>query len=257
MKRLFLLLAILILSTVFISSIYAQSVPITDISTEGTFVPYVWKKFRGDRITLFNFPYMLIAPNIIDWSHAGYKNGNEPIPDGSGLAVYRVADYGGIANDGLSDTQAIRDTIDAVKAVGGNSIILFAPGRYDIYMEDDNKDRFLINGSNIIIRGAGGAGAGRGGTTIKMHNHVSSEHHIFHVSWKGNGKNSGDAGLTRVVGEFPKGVKRFEVANGSALSGRKYLEIWGTNLKGADWAKHSSKTASQLPGAAEGKKDGP
>ena len=250
MKRLFLLLAISILSIVFISSIYAQSVPITDISTEGTFEPYVWKKFRGEPITLFNFPYMLIAPDIIDWSYAGYKNGNEPIPDGSGLPVYRVADYGGIANDGLSDTQAIRDTIDAVKDAGGNSIILFAPGRYDIYMDDDNKDNFTITGSNIIIRGAGGAGADKGGTTIKMHNHVKTEHHIFKVSWKGNGKNSGDAGLTRIVGQFPKGVKRFQVANGSALSGRKYLEIYGPGLKGADWAKHSSKTASQLPGAS-------
>ena len=248
MRSLVILIAISILSFTFTFTSTAQ---ITSISTEGTYVPNVWKKFKGETVPAG-------VPEIVDWSYAGYKNGNEPIPDGSGLPVYRLADYGGIANDDLSDTQAIKDTIAAAR---GGGIVLFTKGRYDIFMEDDNKDCFIITGSNIILKGAGGAGADRGGTSLKMHHHVNGnnilDNHIFHVSWKGNGReHSGGAGITRIVGEFPKGVKRFEVANGSALSGRKYFEIYGSGLTGEDWDKHSSKSQSQLPDASEVKTAG-
>ena len=248
MKKLVILIAISIMSLTFTFSSIAQ---VTNVSTEGTFVPNVWKKFRGD-------PVPDSVPDIIDWSYAGYKNGNEPIPDGAGLTIYSVTDYGAIANDNNDDTRAIRETIKQTDHKGG--IVLFPPGQYDIFMNGPEV-KFILKGHNIIVRGAGGAGAKKGGTTIKMHNPTPGtdvlDNHIFAVYFQGNGRqHSGGTGITRVVGSFPKGATQFNVENGNALRNRKYLEIYGPGLTGEDWAEHSSRSAEELPDIFELKSNG-
>ena len=92
--------------------------PVTrKLVTNGTGTSNVWKKFKGE-----NVPDGV--PDIIDWSYAGYKNGEEAIPNSFSLPYYNVTDYGAIPSDGQSDTQAIRDTLAA--AINGG-IVFFPP----------------------------------------------------------------------------------------------------------------------------------
>ena len=199
--------------------------------------PNIWKKFIGE-------PVPAGTPDLIDYSYAGYKQGEEGIPEDFALPVFDVTDYGAVPNDGKSDTQAIRNTIDAAKSGG---IVFFPPGQYDVLTSTDSSfDRITIPGSNIILRGSGAEGAIEGGTTIKMHNDISNDRGwevtLFRTSWLRDGSSS-----TFIKGSFPKGTKYFDVEDVSGLNNPKFIAISADGLFGDDWDQHSAVFKDDMP----------
>ncbi|MDE0484047.1 MAG: DUF4955 domain-containing protein [Candidatus Poribacteria bacterium] len=195
----------------------------------------IWKKFIGE-------PVPAGVPDLIDYSYAGYKNGEEAIPEDFDYTVYDVTDYGATPDDGQSDTIAIRNALDAASA--GRSIVFFPPGQYDVMLDDDVKEPFVVKGHHVIIRGSGAQGAGSGGTTIKMHNEFAEgEDKLFITPPVDNGWSN----RPRVVGSFPSGMKSFDVNNATPLIGRQFITIRGDNLFGEDYDKLSSRPLTDLP----------
>ena len=200
-------------------------------------IPNIWKKFIGE-------PTFVGTPDLIDYSYAGYKNGTEGIPEDFAYTVFNVTDYGANPDDGKSDTQAIRNTIDAAKRGG---IVFFPPGQYDVLTSTDNNfDPIIIPESNIILRGSGAEGAIKGGTTIKMHkervNNRGWEVTLFGTRWLGRGSWS-----TFIKGSFPKGTKYFDVEDVSGLNNAKFIQISADRLFGDDWDQHSSISEDDMP----------
>lgn len=85
------------------TSFTAEAVqPITDVISPLSWGPTtnIWNKFVG-RSNDVN------VPDLVDYSYAGYKNGEEDIPEHFNLPVYSVVDYGARPNDNRSDTAGI------------------------------------------------------------------------------------------------------------------------------------------------------
>lgn len=94
-----------------------------------------------------------------DYSFAGYKWGEEPIPDLKGEIV-DVSDFGAIPNDKKDDTKAIFSALAKANKVDGTVILFFPKGRFIL------KDILYIERSNIVIRGSGAEG--KNATTLYM-----------------------------------------------------------------------------------------
>ena len=201
--------------------------------------PNIWKKFIGE-------PVPAGTPDLIDFSYAGYKNGTEGIPEDFGYTVYNVTDYGVTPDDGRSDSAAIRTVLSA--AASGRSIVFFPPGQYDVLLDGDVKDPFVIGEHHVIIRGSGAQDAGRGGTTIKMHNKLSGPNHLKLFATPGVPIGlTGFPVATRVNGSFPSGIKYFDVRDTTHLRNRKFIEIRADNLLGEDYSKFSSRPLTDMP----------
>lgn len=83
-----------------------------------------------------------------DFSYAGYKWGEEPIPDGQGKQI-DVTHYGAIADDKKDDTKAVLAALEQAHKTKGPVILYFPRGRFII------ESILFIERSDIIIRGAG------------------------------------------------------------------------------------------------------
>lgn len=88
-----------------------------------------------------------------DFSYAGYLYSEEAIPLVN-YKEYNILDFGGIANDGLSDKAAIEKAIKTA-SVHGEGIIYFPKGTYHINTDKDADDIITIPSSNIVFRGEG------------------------------------------------------------------------------------------------------
>jgi len=87
---------------------------------------------------------------ITERSSAFFDDGFQQVNYGTIL----VRSYGAIPNDGLDDTQPIRNAISAAIASASPQIVLFEAGRYDlINAGTSNFHVRLLNAENIIIRG--------------------------------------------------------------------------------------------------------
>ena len=197
--------------------------------------PNIWKKFIGE-------PAPAWMPDLIDFSYAGYKNGTEGIPEDFGYTAYNVTHYGATPDDGRSDSAGIRAALSA--ASSGRSIVFFPPGQYDVLLDGDVKDPFVIRGHHVIIRGSGAQGAGRGGTTIKMHNELPNGNERLFIT---QGVDDGWSNRPRVSGSFPSGMKYFDVNNATPLTGRQFITIRGDRLLGEDYDKISSRPLTDMP----------
>ena len=79
--------------------------------------------------------YALGIPDLIDYSYAGYKNGEEGIPDDFSLpSLHDVTDYGATPDDNASDTAGIAAALNAANANSQGGIVFFAAGQYDIFL---------------------------------------------------------------------------------------------------------------------------
>ena len=211
--------------------------PVTDMfnRTSGS-TPNIWRKFIGEDVSGN-------VPNLIDYSYAGYKNGEEPIPDVTGT-IYDVTSYGAIPNDNLSDTQAIKDALSAAEDGG---IVFFPPGQYDVLLPGEPLEKIDVGkrggSGNIVLRGSRAQGAIRNGTTIKMHENLEGHFDcLFEGIWQHNGSDH----ATPIVGEFPRGTKYFDVADSSRLLNRKFIKIVASRLFNDDWAEHSSRSINEM-----------
>jgi len=94
-----------------------------------------------------------------DYSFAGYKWGEESIPNIKGKII-NVIDYGAIPNDKKDDTKAILSALKTANRVDGPVVLLFPKGRFIL------RDILYIERSNIVIRGSGAEG--KNTTTLYM-----------------------------------------------------------------------------------------
>ena len=208
-------------------------------------IPNIWKKFIGE-------PAPVGTPDLIDYSYAGYKNGTEGIPEDFAYTVHNVTRYGATPDDGNSDGAGIRAALDA--AAIGRSIVFFPPGQYDVLLDDDVKDSFIVRGHHVIVRGSGAQGAGKGGTTIKMHNEFAEGNERLFVT---PGVDNGwSRGVPSVSGSFPSGMKYFDVNNAIPLNGHQFITLRGDHLLGKDYDKISSHPLTDIPDSYIRVKDG-
>ncbi|WP_439484355.1 DUF4955 domain-containing protein [Cyclobacterium plantarum] len=98
-----------------------------------------------------------------DFSYAGYHFSEKEIPSYNELKIFDVTSFGAIPNDGNYDDEAIQKAIDAAQNNKGGGVVFFPPGKFLIAPDEDKSKFFLINKSNIILRGSG---SGAGGTEI-------------------------------------------------------------------------------------------
>lgn len=99
-----------------------------------------------------------------DFSYAGYRRGEVPIPDTPPGAVYDVTQAPYSADPtGVSDaTSEIQQAIDDAGAAGGG-IVYLPPGTYNVAPQGGNDYALRIRDSGVVLRGAGP------GTTV-VHN---------------------------------------------------------------------------------------
>lgn len=104
----------------------------------------LWEDFAAGRSEL-----------LPDFSYAGYGWGEESLPDVV-YSVFNVCDYGAVADDGLSDRKAFEDAIkDAVAQSPRGAVIYVPAGRYELHAASDPNTPVIIDGDNIVLRGAG------------------------------------------------------------------------------------------------------
>ncbi len=207
--------------------------------------PNIWKKFIGE-------PVPVGTPDLIDYSYAGYKNGEAAIPDTFDLPVFNVTDYGALPDDDKSDTEGIKAALQAADTGQQGGIVFFPPGHYDVILDGEPTDPIIISGDNVILRGSGAEGAAHGGTTIKMHNNLTNTRNLFATPWRRNGRGSS----TRVRGSFPKGTRHFDVENASRLRNRRFIEIRKDGILGAEWYQYSSRPITGMPESYTGIRNG-
>lgn len=98
------------------------------------------------------------AEILTDYSYAGYEHGEKAIPDVQG-PVFKVTDYGAIADDAISDEDAIRKAVAAAEKAGGG-VVLFPAGKFLVFADRFTAASIRIGKSGVVIRGAG---LGKGG----------------------------------------------------------------------------------------------
>ncbi len=116
---------------------------------------------KSDVTEELNLPEILKEGNqhyLPDFSYAGYKWGEEPLPEPTGTII-NITDYGAVADDSTDDTTAIMESVQAASAIDENTpvILKFPKGRFIL------KEIIFIKRSNIVLLGEG---SGTDGTTI-------------------------------------------------------------------------------------------
>jgi hypothetical protein len=91
------------------------------------------------------------AKLIQDFSYAGYRRGEDPIPTVTG-PVFNVTNYGAVANSLSDSTVAIQNAINAAAAAGGG-VVLIPAGEFRV--SPQGGQCLSVTSSNIILRGAG------------------------------------------------------------------------------------------------------
>ena len=88
---------------------------------------------------------------LVTWSKV---NAHFDTDNPSAYGTIMVSTYGAIPDDGIDDTQPIRNAINAAIATNSPQIVLFEAGRYDLISAGTaNFYIRILNGNNIILRG--------------------------------------------------------------------------------------------------------
>ncbi|WP_298494065.1 T9SS type A sorting domain-containing protein [uncultured Algibacter sp.] len=121
-------------------TVFSFSINLTAVSAQTKTTSDLW----GDNGELWD-----TRGRLSDFSYAGYGGGNAVKPDFTN--IINVLDQGVIANDGLSDADAINAIINTAP---DNSVVFFPVGRYVI-------DKIIeVDRSNILLRGEGDGPSG-------------------------------------------------------------------------------------------------
>ncbi|WP_373516765.1 hypothetical protein [Pricia sp.] len=91
-----------------------------------------------------------------DFSYAGYRFGEEPVPQKSGKTIL-ATEYGVIADDGLDDSKALLKAMEATKSMEGAVTLQLPKGRLIL------SEILYVERSHFVLRGAG---SGKEGTEI-------------------------------------------------------------------------------------------
>ena len=102
--------------------------------------------------------------DLVDYSYAGYDFGESELPTEYDLPVFNVEDFGAVANDDISDQEAIEKAIHKAETAKGG-VVLFSTGKYIINDTKGKKKGIRIKSSRVILKGAG---SGENGTILHM-----------------------------------------------------------------------------------------
>lgn len=90
---------------------------------------------------------------IQDFSFAGYRRGETGLPSVSS-PLLTVTDYGADPTGSLDSTTAIQAALDAARSAGGG-VVYLPEGIYRVAPQGTNLWALRINGSHVVLRGAG------------------------------------------------------------------------------------------------------
>ncbi|VGO18691.1 Ig-like domain-containing protein [Pontiella sulfatireligans] len=175
-----------------------------------------------------------------DWSHAGYRWGEQTIPDNAGWPVYNITSYGAVANDGNDDSAAIQTAVDAAATSG--AIVYMPAGQFRV------ESLVYINRGNLILRGAG---RDAGGTVLYCPfsqadlGRSSLNDHM--IEFEGNDGKMGTFNSKNVVGEAKRGDRTLLLDSAPSWQpGQKVhlgLTEEGPDLQGSLWLHlHNDQT---------------
>lgn len=181
----------------------------------------IWQKYTGD-ITDSGIP------TLPDYSYSGYRLGEFDVPDNHTLPVFDITDYGAVANDQLSDQEAIQQAIDAAEKNNGG-VVFFPAGTFLVNTDAENTKTIQISSSNIILKGSGSE---PGGTVIEMKNHMLqpeggspwSTPNMITYSISG-----GSQPTSAILQDVSRGSMSIQVADASIFKGEKYLRLTMNN----------------------------
>ncbi|WP_242203845.1 DUF4955 domain-containing protein [Aestuariivivens insulae] len=176
------------------------------------------------------------TPTLPDFSFAGYQHGEVGLPSSFTQQVYDVTDaaYGAVANDGISDKEAIKLAIAAAEANPNGGIVFFPPGRFIVNdaSVDDPAEVIRISKSNIVIKGSG---SGSDGTELYQKDNTTHPNmatndwvcpYLF-LFW--NGEDSVNNYITDVTGDAERETYSVEVADASGISVGQWVELYVKN----------------------------
>src|SRR5688572_9584324 len=90
---------------------------------------------------------------IQDFSYAGYRRGEVPIPGVQGT-IFDATRFGADPSGAADSTVAIQNAINAAAAAGGG-VVYLAAGVFRVSPQGSNNHALRIASNNIILRGAG------------------------------------------------------------------------------------------------------
>ena len=178
------------------------------------------------------------VPTLPTFSYAGYIHGEFGLPTSFSQPVFNVTDYGAVANDNISDKEAIKTTIAAAEASNNGGIIFFPPGRFIVndanptvagVVADDPAEQIRISKSNIVIKGSG---SGANGTELYQKSHTThpdmatkdwSCPYLF-LFW--NGEDSANTFITDVTGNADRESYTIQVASTSNITVGQWIELY-------------------------------
>lgn len=105
-----------------------------------------------------------------DYSFAGYRRGEEALPEARG-PVLDVTDFGAIPDDGRDDAVAIQRALTAAES-NAPCVVYFPPGRFQLGSTKAPPSAPLtMTASHVVLRGSG---HGAGGTELFLAHHLQA-----------------------------------------------------------------------------------
>lgn len=180
-----------------------------------SWVDFAEKKLTGNLATAI----------LNDFSFTGYHFSEKEIPDVSNWNTISVTDFGATPNDNTYDDQGIQAAINAAEASGQPTVVYFPAGKYLVSNETTKTQPITINGSHIVLKGAG---KGAGGTEIYAdkfnENKFGSGETHYRFMFTPLNTDSND--ITQVTAEIKKGDFEVQVASTANLSVGQYVDLF-------------------------------
>jgi hypothetical protein len=179
----------------------------------------IWKKFTGE----ISNPEI---PTLFDYSYAGYKLGEQEIPNKhKHLKVFNVLDFGAIPNDEISDQVAIQSAINAAEKNKGG-VVFFPQGEFLVNVKPKKTNPIEITASNIILKGSG---LGKNGTVINMKDHML-QRTPDEAEWKVSYmftflSKKGEKEQTDITSNAKEGDFTIEVENAAIFKDTKFIQL--------------------------------
>lgn len=167
---------------------------------------------------------------IQDFSFAGYRRGEEEVPDLAG-PLFDVVTYGADPTGAADSTVAIQAAINAATAAGGGVVFLPA-GEFRISPQGANSHCLRISGSHVVLRGAGTAETFLVNTSHEMRGKA-----VIQIS----PASASSGTVIPITADLPGPTRRIPVADAGAFAPGDLVRIeWDFTT---EWiAEHSQQT---------------
>lgn len=164
--------------------------------------------------------------SLNDYSYSGYHFSEKPIPDVSQWKQLDVTQFGAEPNDQLFDDDGIRAAIQAAIESDQPTVVYFPAGKY-LVSDTNNADQpFIINGSNIVLKGAG---SGVGGTEIFTDKTTETTSYPYRFQFEADKTNQQKV-IATIEKRINKGAFTIEVKDGSQLAEGQTVELYHSGV---------------------------